>query len=236
MGCSSVYKPWSPHDHRHVRGEPDAGQLARPVRRAAWENGPAVRPTPRPRSTPTPSVAFAHRFSAIDARKGDGVRSIGLDVHRDFCEVAIVEAGEVGSAGRIETTPAAVELFAGSLCAADRVALRWAVEVAFYGAIQSPARESAGFVEIQHSEPWQLLLVRGSGAGGRGRTAGSASRQQPSPAMGHGLLLLPQRNSRMGQSSMSRRSSGVAWWASSRESATTASTTIVVPATAISFV
>jgi transposase len=51
------------------------------------------------------------------------VRSIGLDVHRDFCEVAIVEAGEVRSAGRIETTPAALELFAGSLCATDRVAL-----------------------------------------------------------------------------------------------------------------
>src|SRR3954452_20690938 len=51
------------------------------------------------------------------------VRSIGLDVHRDFCEVAIVEAGEVRSAGRIETTPAALELFAGSLCSADRVAL-----------------------------------------------------------------------------------------------------------------
>jgi transposase len=51
------------------------------------------------------------------------VRSIGLDVHRDFCEVAIVEAGEVRSAGRIETTPAALELFAGSLGATDRVAL-----------------------------------------------------------------------------------------------------------------
>jgi transposase len=51
------------------------------------------------------------------------VRSIGLDVHRDFCEVAIVEAGELRSAGRIETTAAALELFAGSLCATDRVAL-----------------------------------------------------------------------------------------------------------------
>ena len=51
------------------------------------------------------------------------MRSIGLDVHRDFCEVALVEAGEVRSAGRIETTPAALELFAGSLCATDRVAL-----------------------------------------------------------------------------------------------------------------
>jgi transposase len=64
--------------------------------------------------------------------KGERVRSIGLDVHRDFCEVAIVEAGEVGSAGRIETTPATLELFAQSLCVSDRVVLEvtgnaWAI-------------------------------------------------------------------------------------------------------------
>jgi transposase len=46
-----------------------------------------------------------------------------LDVHRDFCEVAIVEGGEVRSAGRIETTPETLELFAQSLCASDRVVL-----------------------------------------------------------------------------------------------------------------
>jgi transposase len=51
------------------------------------------------------------------------VRDIGLDVHRDFCEVAIVELGEVRSAGRIETTPEAVELFAQSLGRDDRVVL-----------------------------------------------------------------------------------------------------------------
>ena len=51
------------------------------------------------------------------------MRSIGLDVHRDFCEVAIVEAGEVRSAGRIETTPETLELFAQSLGAGDRVVL-----------------------------------------------------------------------------------------------------------------
>ena len=39
-------------------------------------------------------------------------RAIGMDVHRDFCEVAIAQAGTVGSAGRIATTPAALELFA----------------------------------------------------------------------------------------------------------------------------
>src|SRR3954453_10748692 len=51
------------------------------------------------------------------------MRDIGLDVHRDFCEVAISENGELRSAGRIETTPEALELFAGSLGSGDRVAL-----------------------------------------------------------------------------------------------------------------
>ena len=51
------------------------------------------------------------------------MRDIGLDVHRDFCEVAIAEGGEVRSAPRIGTTPEALELFAGSLGADDRVAL-----------------------------------------------------------------------------------------------------------------
>ena len=51
------------------------------------------------------------------------MRAIGLDVHLEFCEVAIAEDGEVRSAGRIETTPKQIELFARSLGADDRVAL-----------------------------------------------------------------------------------------------------------------
>ena len=51
------------------------------------------------------------------------MRLVGLDVHLDFCEVAIVEDGEVRSAGRVETKPERLELFAGSLCPDDRVAL-----------------------------------------------------------------------------------------------------------------
>ena len=51
------------------------------------------------------------------------MRSIGLDVHRDSCEVALVEAGALHAAGRIETTPAALGLFAQSLCSTDRVVL-----------------------------------------------------------------------------------------------------------------
>ncbi len=49
--------------------------------------------------------------------------AIGLDVHRDFCEVAICEAGRVRSAGRVKTTPEALKVLAHSLLASDRVAL-----------------------------------------------------------------------------------------------------------------
>ncbi len=51
------------------------------------------------------------------------MRALGLDVHLDFCEVAISEGGGVRSAGRIETKPEQIELFAQSLGAEDRVAL-----------------------------------------------------------------------------------------------------------------
>lgn len=51
------------------------------------------------------------------------MRSVALDVHLDFCEVAIVEDGELRSAGRIETKPEQIELFASSLAPDDRVAL-----------------------------------------------------------------------------------------------------------------
>jgi transposase len=51
------------------------------------------------------------------------VRAVALDVHRDFCEVAIVADGVLRSAGRIETKPEALELFARSLDPRDLVAL-----------------------------------------------------------------------------------------------------------------
>jgi transposase len=50
-------------------------------------------------------------------------RSIGLDVHRDFCQVAIPDGGRARSAGRIATSPEMLELFARSLAATDRVVM-----------------------------------------------------------------------------------------------------------------
>jgi hypothetical protein len=50
-------------------------------------------------------------------------RCIGLDVHRDFCEVAVWEAGEVSSAGRVEARPEALAAFAEGLRRTDEVAI-----------------------------------------------------------------------------------------------------------------
>src|SRR5215207_5772406 len=51
------------------------------------------------------------------------MRSIALDVHRDFCEVAIKEGGEVRSARRLKTSVEELERFARSLAPDDQVAL-----------------------------------------------------------------------------------------------------------------
>ena len=50
-------------------------------------------------------------------------RAIGLDVHRDFCVVAICEEGEVRTGARVPSTPEGLALLAESLLASDRVAL-----------------------------------------------------------------------------------------------------------------
>jgi hypothetical protein len=62
----------------------------------------------------------------------DRVRAVALDVHRDFCEVAIVAGGRVRSAGRVAARPDVLELFARSLDPRDWVALEvtgnaWAI-------------------------------------------------------------------------------------------------------------
>src|SRR4051795_6256477 len=50
-------------------------------------------------------------------------RAIGLDVHRDFCVVAICEDGQVRSGARVPSTPEGLALLGESLLPSDRVAL-----------------------------------------------------------------------------------------------------------------
>jgi transposase len=59
-------------------------------------------------------------------------RCIGLDVHRDFAQVAVLEGRVVSQAGRFATTPDAIRAFAADLGPADEVALEatgnnWAI-------------------------------------------------------------------------------------------------------------
>lgn len=51
------------------------------------------------------------------------MRLIGLDVHQEFAQVAVLEDGQVHHLGRITTTPAALRIFAQTLCPDDRVVL-----------------------------------------------------------------------------------------------------------------
>src|ERR1044071_2769889 len=70
---------------------------------------------------------LAHLCSRPATRAGEGRRRmrrcIGLDVHREFAQVAIWEDGVVWQAGRIQTTPEALRAFAETLCLSDEVAL-----------------------------------------------------------------------------------------------------------------
>lgn len=50
-------------------------------------------------------------------------RCIGLDVHREFCQVAVWQSGRVRQVGQIKTTPEMLRIFADSLAASDEVAI-----------------------------------------------------------------------------------------------------------------
>jgi transposase len=69
-------------------------------------------------------LSFAHLSPVVSvSAKGDHVRFVGLDVHRDFCEIAICEAGRVRSGGRVPTSPEGLGVLANSLGPEDHVAL-----------------------------------------------------------------------------------------------------------------
>src|SRR5215216_2349539 len=85
-----------------------------------------------------PSVSFRPLRLLHTIPRGGYMRSIALDVHRDFCEVAIKDGGEVRSAGRIKTSPRELELFAHSLAADDQVALEATGQAERIAAILEP--------------------------------------------------------------------------------------------------
>lgn len=110
-------------------------------------------------------------------------RAIGLDVHVEFCELAVCENGEVRSAGRVDSTPEALEVLAASLLPTDRVALEvmgasWVIIRC--GAVDALIARSAG----SGSEP---RLARSSqGDAGRGSAESGRTRSADRPPFRRG--------------------------------------------------
>ena len=77
-------------------------------------------------------------------------RSIGLDVHRDFCQVAIADGGRARSAGRVKTSPAELELFAQSLAPTDRVVLEATGNAVAIARIIEPHVEAVVLAHAKH--------------------------------------------------------------------------------------
>src|SRR3954453_12716265 len=110
-------------------------RLGRPVCAMGFEPGLfSGRPCDLPgcAASADPSMSFAHRFSPSSTARRNRVRAVALDIHRDFCEVAIISEGRLRSAGRIKSRPEELKLFAQSLDPRDWVALEgtgnaWAI-------------------------------------------------------------------------------------------------------------
>jgi len=65
-------------------------------------------------------------------------RCIGLDVHRDFAQVAIWQDGVVRDAGRVATSPEGLRAFADTLAADDEVALEATMNTSAIAVLLAP--------------------------------------------------------------------------------------------------
>jgi len=81
-------------------------------------------------------------------------RCIGLDVHRDFAQVAIWEKGRVTDAGRVVTSPEGLRAFTKTLRKTDKVALEATMNTA---AIAGLLAERAGKVVV--SNPFKTRAI-----------------------------------------------------------------------------
>src|SRR3954468_22196983 len=99
------------------------------------------------------------------------VRFIGLDVHLDFCEVAICEAGRVRSGGRVATSSEGLAILANSLGGDDYVALEATGNALAIARRLEPCGRAGGA---------GARLSRG-GWGPRGGTGGQPPGQRKSP-------------------------------------------------------
>src|SRR3954454_24682494 len=90
-------------------------------------------------------------------------RAIGLDVHRDFCVVAICEEGEVRTGARVPSTPEGLAVFAESLLA-SWFASEPAIEIGSsfdpsLGRCAGPV--PGGLIDVEQSAPKRSAALAG---------------------------------------------------------------------------
>src|SRR5487761_1294834 len=104
--------------------------MGTPSRAGRREYGPRVRSDIWPPLRPT---RLRHERGSVGvvlpgglSHRRTGMRTIGLDVHKRFAEVAILKEGErlVRRGVRVDATPAALRAFAATLGPNDQVVLR----------------------------------------------------------------------------------------------------------------
>lgn len=84
------------------------------------------------------------------------MRHIGLDVHRDFIEVALDDDGRVRRAPRVGTSRAELEAFAATLCADDQVVMEAGGSAEAIAAILAP---HAGRVVLAHPRALRAIAT-----------------------------------------------------------------------------
>src|SRR4051812_39866319 len=99
-------------------------------------------------------------------------RCIGLDVHREFAQVAIWEDGLVRQAGRIAATPEALRVFADSLAPSDEVALEATCNTHAIARLLEGAGRAGG--DLEPAEDQGDRRGQGQDRQGRRRGAGRA--------------------------------------------------------------
>jgi len=77
------------------------------------------------------------------------VRYVGMDVHREFAQLAVVEDGIVRDEGRIAVSPEALRQWAGGLRADDEVALEATGNSDAIATLLTPGRQGRGVQSLQ---------------------------------------------------------------------------------------
>ena len=100
-------------------------------------------------------------------------RCIGLDVHREFAQVAVWEDGRVRHVGQIATTPEALRLFADSLAPSDEVAIEATCNTHAIAKLLEP--RVARVVVSNPQKTRAIAEAKGQDRQGRRRGAGAAA-------------------------------------------------------------